>query len=453
VLRQAWKERAKVGMEHRKWPAEPTRSFTTPPSQYGPMPENLRPRSQWAGIMAGEKYRLAAHATPTDPRHVENRVLRHGVIPRCTQGQRFPPARWGYLTRPTVELLLSDATATIDPYTITSGQVRTCPHSTAMTFPRRAAVDTQPLALSPPPPGASPVPFFSTHRVLDLLARGEPRALPSGTILVNRIVCQWCQSQNLPDATSCVSCGAPLDVRFAVSDAGWTSAPHIRSRTEIRFGNSVCQVDGQIVPVAEVNLATGDGVFFEHHTLLWKEPQTKLGTLALKGMAKRMIAGVAVVVATAEAPGRVAFSRDNSGELVVLPLRPGQELDVREHAFLLASRQVEYSYTRITGLTNILFGGQGMFMDRFVFKDGAGESDGLLVLHGYGNVFQKTLGDGECIVVEPGGFLYKDSSVQMQTEVQNFSTGFFSGVGMSLMKLTGPGRVGIQSMYFHQATE
>jgi uncharacterized protein (AIM24 family) len=265
---------------------------------------------------------------------------------------------------------------------------------------------------------------------------------------VDRLVCQWCQSQNPADAVNCQSCGAPLDLKFKISDAGWMAAPRLRDETEIHFGNSAVQVDGQLVPVAEVNLAAGDSVFFEHHTLLWKEPHTQLGCLALKGLAKRMIAGVPVVVAVAQGPGRVAFSRDNSGELVVLPLRPGQELDVREHAFLLGSQQVDYSYTRIAGLSNILFGGQGMFMDRFVSKQDAG----VVILHGYGNVFQRTLGPAESILVEPGGFLYKDSSVQMQTEIQNFSTGFFSAVGMSLMKLTGPGRVGIQSMYFHQAT-
>jgi uncharacterized protein (AIM24 family) len=44
------------------------------------------------------------------------------------------------------------------------------------------------------------------------------------------------------------------------------------------------------------------------------------------------------------------------------------ELDVREHAFLLSSHTIEYSYTRVQGLRNILFGGQGMFMDRFVTR-------------------------------------------------------------------------------------
>ncbi|MBL8796050.1 MAG: AIM24 family protein [Planctomycetia bacterium] len=234
-----------------------------------------------------------------------------------------------------------------------------------------------------------------------------------------------------------------------VSDSGWTAAPRLRDLTEIHFGNSVCQIDGQIVPVAEVNLGAGDTVFFEHHTLLWKQPQTQLSVLSLKGATKRLLAGMPVIVTVAHGPGRVAFSRDNSGELVVLPMHPGQELDVREHAFLLGSQHIDYSYTRIKGLTNILFGGQGMFMDRFV----TGQTTGLLLLHGYGNVFQRTLAAGESMLVEPGGFLYKDSSVQFQTEMQQLTTGFFGGTGMSLMRLTGPGRVGIQSMYHHQASE
>jgi len=234
-----------------------------------------------------------------------------------------------------------------------------------------------------------------------------------------------------------------------VSDSGWTAAPRLRDLTEIHFGASVCQIDGQIVPVAEVNLGAGDTVIFEHHTLLWKQPQTQLSCLSLKGMTKRLLAGMPVVVTVAHGPGRVAFSRDNSGELVVLPMQPGQELDVREHAFLLASQHIDYSYTRIKGLTNILFGGQGMFMDRFVTS----QQTGLLLLHGYGNVFQRVLAAGESMLVEPGGFLYKDSSVQFQTEMQQLTTGFFGGTGMSLMRLTGPGRVGIQSMYHHQSTE
>jgi uncharacterized protein (AIM24 family) len=130
-------------------------------------------------------------------------------------------------------------------------------------------------------------------------------------------------------------------------------------------------------------------------------------------------------------------------------LHPGMRLDVREHAFVLASNHIAYSYVRVKGLRNILFGGQGMFMDQFVTTN----LPGLLVLHGYGNVFERRLAPGESILVEPGAFLYKDTTVTMQVEWQRFSGGLFSGVGMNLVRMTGPGRLGIQSMYHHHVTE
>jgi uncharacterized protein (AIM24 family) len=155
------------------------------------------------------------------------------------------------------------------------------------------------------------------------------------------------------------------------------------------------------------------------------------------------------IVSLARGPGRIAFSRDATGEVVVLPLHPGQELDAREHAFLLASHSIGYSYVRIQGLKNILFSGQGMFMDRFV----AGGEQGLLLLHGYGNVFARALQPGESVLLEPGAFLYKDASVTMNVETQKLTSGLFGGQGMNLARMTGPGRVGIQSMYVHHHTD
>ncbi|HZL37631.1 MAG TPA: AIM24 family protein [Tepidisphaeraceae bacterium] len=259
-----------------------------------------------------------------------------------------------------------------------------------------------------------------------------------------RIICQWCQSQNLPGAATCRTCGAPLDVRNSVSDSGWAAAPRLRDMTEFQFSQSTCQVEGEIVPVADVTLGAGDAVYFEHHVLLWKDPTVPLSAMSLQGGLKRMLAGMPFAVTQAHGPGHVAFSRDATGELVVLPLHAGMELDVREHAFLLATHSIQYSFIRIKGLFNILFGGEGMYMDRFVT---AGES-GLLLLHGYGNVFQRTLKPGESILVEPGGFLYKDASVTMNVEMQRLGS-LIGGVGMALARMTGPGRVGIQSMYRH----
>jgi uncharacterized protein (AIM24 family) len=272
---------------------------------------------------------------------------------------------------------------------------------------------------------------------------------PNAVGPLERIQCQWCQGMNEKSALSCRTCGAPLDVRNLVSDSGWREAPRIRDMTEIHFGNSTCQVEGEIVPVAEVTLTQGDSVYFEHHVMLWKDTSVAMTVMSLPGGMKRALAGMPFIVSIAGGAGRIAFSRDATGELVVLPLHPGMELDVREHAFLVASHLIAYSYVRIKGLRNILFGGQGMFMDRFVTTT----APGLLILHGYGNVFERMLRPGEIILVEPGAFLYKDSSVTMDVQPLQLTTGLFGGTAINLAKMTGPGRVGIQSMYVHHNTD
>jgi uncharacterized protein (AIM24 family) len=262
------------------------------------------------------------------------------------------------------------------------------------------------------------------------------------------IECQWCHAQNQPGTTSCETCGAPLNARDVVSDSGWREAPRLRDMTEIHVGHSTAQVEGELVPVVELNLAEGDAVFFEQHVLLWKDEHTALSAQSTGGGVKRSLGGMPFVISQAHGPGRVAFSRDAPGEVVVLPLHPGMELDVREHAFLVATHTIEYSFVRIKGLANVLHGGGGMFMDRFVTQG----ASGLLVLHGNGNVFERVLAPGEKILVEPGGFLYKDSSVQLNTVQQNVKTGLIRH-GLYLAEMTGPGRVGIQSMYVHHHSE
>jgi uncharacterized protein (AIM24 family) len=262
------------------------------------------------------------------------------------------------------------------------------------------------------------------------------------------IECRWCHAQNQPGTTSCNTCGAPLDARDVVSDSGWREAPRLHDMTEFKFSNSTAQVEGDLVPMLEVALAEGDGVFFEHHVLLWKEEQTPLSVMNVGGGLKRSLAGMPFVISQAAGPGRVAFSRDAAGEVVVLPMHPGLEIDVREHAFLLGSHSITYSFVRIKGLSNVLHGGDGMFLDRFITES----APGLLVLHGNGNVFERALQPGEKILVEPGAFLYKDSSVQMNTVQQNVRTGLLQH-GLYLAEMVGPGRVGIQSMYVHHHSE
>jgi uncharacterized protein (AIM24 family) len=197
--------------------------------------------------------------------------------------------------------------------------------------------------------------------------------------------------------------------------------------------------------VVDVELGGRESVYFEHHILLWKQPQVQIGTRSVKGAVKRMFAGLQIFVTEARGPGNISFSRDAPGQIVALRLRPGEEIHVREHQFLLASGSVDYGFFRVKGIANILFASTGFFIDTFRGTSG----DGLLLLHGYGNVFTKTLDAGESIDVEPGAFLWKDASVRLDTTLTNLSTGLFGGNSFTLNRFTGPGRVGIQSMTYH----
>jgi uncharacterized protein (AIM24 family) len=215
--------------------------------------------------------------------------------------------------------------------------------------------------------------------------------------------------------------------------------------TDEMFANVRYHLDGELVPMLTVELPPGDSVYFEHHVLLWKHPEVDIGIRPMQGALKRMIAGMQIFVTEARGPGQIAFSRDGAGHIVPMHVKAGEELHVREHQFLAATANIDDTFERVKGVANLLFGGTGFFIDKFHGHKG----DGILWLHGYGNVFEKVLGAGESIDVEPGGWLYKDPSVRMETKMARLTTGVLGGLNLVLNRFTGPGRLGLQSMYLH----
>jgi uncharacterized protein (AIM24 family) len=214
------------------------------------------------------------------------------------------------------------------------------------------------------------------------------------------------------------------------------------------FGGVTYHIGGELVPVLSVDVSR-QSVYFEHHILLWKNPSVSIGIRPVKGAIKRMMAGMQIFVTEATGNGVIAFSRDGAGHIVPVHLNAGEELHVREHQFLAATGNIDYTFERVRGISNMLFGQTGFFIDKFRGDGGPG----VLWLHGYGNVFEKTLAAGESIDIEPGGWLYKDPGVKMQTVVDRLTSGFFgAGFNFIVNRFTGPGRVGIQSMYVNTAS-
>lgn len=262
--------------------------------------------------------------------------------------------------------------------------------------------------------------------------------------------CPSCGAEVPSASLSCPGCGSPVGRSRKPTQSGWTELAPIKDMARLRVGSSTCQIEGIYVPVADFNLAAGDSVYFSHHVLLWRDPQVDVRRMSLQGAFTRMLAGLPVVMTEAHGPGHIAFSRDEPGELIALPLHPGQGMDVSEHLMLAATSQVHYTwfntnvwYTTRDDKNTIYHYPAGQFMDRFT----ATAQPGLLLLHASGNVFVRELADGQTMLVKPKALVYKDPTVVMTLEIQ-YPTGYLFGAHRLMwLHLTGPGKVAIQSAY------
>jgi len=227
----------------------------------------------------------------------------------------------------------------------------------------------------------------------------------------------------------------------------------------IRLADMTISIDGELVPVVDIMLGNQLSVYFEHHILLWKHPGVQIGFKKLQGLGKRFFAGMQIFITEAHGPGNISFSRDSVGQIVALRLQHGQTVEVREHQFLVATGNVDYNFRSVQGIANLLFSRTGLFIDQFTAVNG----EGMVLLHGYGNVFEKMLAPGEALDVEPGAWLWKDPSVQMEPTTvigsQRSGGGIFGAIGgmmagssIIMNRFIGPGRVGIQSMSYHPPT-
>jgi len=255
--------------------------------------------------------------------------------------------------------------------------------------------------------------------------------------------------------TTCLRCGAPVDVRIRVSNSGWAEQPAIRDMARLRFNRSTCQVSGAYVPVAEFNMHAEDSVYFSHHVLLHTEPSVQLDALKMAGGWNRRLAGMPLMMLRASGPGHLAISADHPGETLAVPMHQNQAIDVVEHKFLVATTNINYMWER-SGVWFTTGSGDdteyhyplGQMMDRFTAVD----SHGLLLLHAPGNTFIRDLQPGQHIMIQPSSLIWKDRTVGMHLHFEYprgqywFSSARWQAKSVWLT-LTGPGRVAIQSVF------
>lgn len=205
-----------------------------------------------------------------------------------------------------------------------------------------------------------------------------------------------------------------------------------------------------VVAEAGAMLYMQDGVVM--NTTL--DPNARSGGLLgkLVGGAKRVLAGDSFFVTTFTNQGvhrqDVAFAAPYPGKIKPIELRDwGGTVIAQKDAFLCAARGVDVTvaFTRRIGAG--FFGGEGFILQRL-------HGEGLVFVHASGTLIEHTLAAGESLRVDTGCLVAMEETVGYDIQmVPGVKTALFGGEGLFFTRLTGPGRVVLQTLPFSRLAD
>ncbi len=206
---------------------------------------------------------------------------------------------------------------------------------------------------------------------------------------------------------------------------------------------------GNTVPAVEFTLNNGESIYTQKGALAWKtsgiDMKTNTNGGILKGLG-RALSGDSLFMNTFTATSdnqQIAFSSTVPGNIIALNLRGTPGIFAQKGAFLCAEPQIEFSIALTKKFSAGLFGGEG-----FILQNIHGE--GSVFLEVDGDEIVKELAAGETISVDTGNVVAFEKTVQYEIEVvKGFSNIFFGGEGLFLTKLTGPGKIILQTQNFN----
>ena len=211
------------------------------------------------------------------------------------------------------------------------------------------------------------------------------------------------------------------------------------------------QVIGDTMPAVEVTFdQAGESMYTQSGGMAWMSEGVAMDSNMRGGLGKslgRMFSGESIFMATykAERPGAsIAFASTVAGEVLPVDIGAGAGLIAQKGAFLCAEQTVELSVAFSKKLSAGFFGGEG-----FILQDIHGT--GMVFLEIDGNKVEKVLAPGEVLKVDTGNVVAFEKTVNYEIEtVKGLKNIFFGGEGLFLTKLTGPGRVILQTQNFNE---
>lgn len=203
---------------------------------------------------------------------------------------------------------------------------------------------------------------------------------------------------------------------------------------------------GDTMPVVEITFdAPGEEMYTQSGGMSWMTEGVSMNTNTKGGLMKglgRMFAGESLFMATysAQRPGAViAFSSTVAGRILPVDINANNGLICQKGAFLCAQNSVNLDIVLTKKISSGLFGGEGFILQKLT-------GSGMAFLEVDGDMVEKQLAPGEVLKVDTGNVVGFSPQVQYEVEmVKGLGNIMFGGEGLFLTKLTGPGRVILQT--------
>ena len=219
------------------------------------------------------------------------------------------------------------------------------------------------------------------------------------------------------------------------------------------------KIHGEELQFVEIELDPNETAIAESGAMMMMEEGIQMATIfgdgstqqstgffgKLVSAGKRILTGESLFMTAFSNIGtgkkKVSFAAPYTGKIITMDLQSlGGTIIAQKDAFLCAAKGVSVGIHFQRRLGTGIFGGEGFIMQKI-------EGDGFAFLHAGGSVIEKELKQGEVLKVDTGCVVAYMPGVDFDIEfVRGIKNLVFGGEGLFFARLTGPGKVWIQSL-------
>ena len=206
------------------------------------------------------------------------------------------------------------------------------------------------------------------------------------------------------------------------------------------------EIEGGNLPVVICYPEQGQTICSESGAMSWMSPNMKMETGTGGGIKKvfsRVFSGESAFVnefTPQGGSGMIAFASNFPGSIIPFQVTEGNGIIVQKNGFLAMEKGLDRSIYFQKKLGKGFFGGEGFIMQQI-------KGNGLVFLEIDGYCKEYDLQAGESLIVDTGYLAAMTESCTMDIQsVKGLKNVFLGGEGLFHTRITGPGKVYIQSM-------